>query len=149
MGERDSDIRPLSDFDIDLKYGRGGEAYVGDICRLLTEGGADGTIEVKRDAVFVWTQRFYVEQECRSRGGLWKPSGIATTNAAYWAFVMGSHPGFLVIETSWLKRAVDMAAQDSRNKISCDHGENPTRGTGVYLNHLLKTRDWQLDKTKR
>lgn len=134
----------LSHFDLDFRRGAQGELIVMDICRMLAEG--SGSIEVKRDSWYVHSRRLYVEHECRGRDGIWRPSGIETTKATFWAFVAGDHPFVQILPTDWLKRARDLAAADNRNHRSCDYGENPTRGVFVYLNHILSTRDQARDE---
>lgn len=136
----------LSHFDIDLDRGAQGELLVLDIRRMMADG--SGSIEVKTDARFVEKQRLFVERECRGRDGIWRPSGIAVTKARLWAFVLGEHPGILLFETEWLKRAVDLAAQNTLNLTGCDYGRNPTRGVLVYMNHLVQTRDKALDTNR-
>ncbi len=129
----------LSHFDIDMKRGAQGELLVHDICDMLAEG--KGSIEVKTDYKFLSSQRFYVERECRGRDGKWRPSGLSVTKAQFWAFVTGERAGLFIFDTDWLRRATDLAAQNERNRASCDYGKNPTRGVLVYLNHLLRTSD--------
>lgn len=135
----------LSHFDIDMARGAQGELLVLDICKMLAAG--NGNIEVKRDAWFVHSQRFYVERECQGRDGVWRKSGIDVTKAKLWAFVMGAHPGIAIFETAWLRRAMELAAKDERNrKAECAYGKNPTRGIYVYISHLIKTREPSLDE---
>jgi len=65
-----------SDFRYDLKMGQISEFW---LAKVLT----DSTIEVKRDYMAGKTGRVFVEYQ--SRG---KPSGISTSEAEYWAFVL-------------------------------------------------------------
>lgn len=67
-----------SNFRYDLKRGQEAEEW---FAGLLTGG---DTIECKRDFKAHKTGNVYVEFECRG-----KPSGIATTEADYWVFVVG------------------------------------------------------------
>jgi hypothetical protein len=140
----------LSHFDIDLKRGAQAELLVTDICRMLADG--KGTIEVKRDAWYPMTGRYYVERECRGHDGVWRPSGIQVTRATFWGFVYGGHPAMMIVLTDWLKRAVLLAidpllgGHTKNNEATCDYGKNPTRGVYVYERHILKARDLSLDE---
>lgn len=141
----------LSHFDLDLGRGRQGEMFISDLADALARGAK--TIEVKTDAYFFSAsaerykgQRLYVEMECLGRDGQWHPSGLSVTKADLWAFVFGKHPGAWVVSTDWLRRAVAEACKDKRNHMSCDYGQNPTKGWVVYLNHFLLTRDRTVDE---
>jgi hypothetical protein len=143
MSERKYDPR-LSHFDLDMARGRQAELWIDDIRKSLAESSAE--IEVKRDAWFPKTARFYVERECCGRDGRWRPSGIATTKAKLWAFVFGAHPGALILEVRWLQRAVVEAQKRPGNTASMDYGQNPTRGIFVYQGDILKARDMLKDE---
>lgn len=67
-----------SNFKYDLKRGQEAEEW---FAGLLTGG---DSIECKRDFKAHKTGNVYVEYECRN-----KPSGIATTQAEYWVFIVG------------------------------------------------------------
>ena len=134
----------LSHFDIDMARGAQGELLVRNICEAL--GNNRGSIEVKCDSWFVHSGRYYVECHCRHKDGVWRPSGILTTRATFWAFVMGRHPGIVIFDTRWLRQAVALAEQDARNRAACDYGENPTRGVYVYEKHLRDSRDKAFDE---
>ena len=128
------------EWDIDLKRGAQAELFVDDLAKMLGEHSAE--VEVKRDAWFVKSNRLFVEKKCFRRGE-WRPSGLQTTKAKIYVFVFGPHPGMLAVSTEWLRKAVILAEFDPRN---CDrpggqNGSHPTRGTYVYLNHLVQTRD--------
>lgn len=137
----------LSHFDIDMRRGSQAELFVSDICQMLA--GGNGSIEVKRDAWYPVSGRFYIECECMGRDGIWRPSGIAVTKATFWGLVWGGHPSMTILATDWLKRALDEARKNKRNLASCDYGENPTRGVFVYETHLRKTRDVKLDEHQK
>jgi hypothetical protein len=129
----------LSHFDIDMPRGRQGELFVSDIQAAFSEGRA--RIEVKTDYKYFDYNRLYVEQECRGRDGIWRPSGINITKSGLWAFVLGGFPGMFIFETAWVRRALDDALSLSpKNAVSCDYGENPTRGVVITLNHFARTR---------
>jgi len=79
-------------FDIDLEYGIAGENHV-----LGLLNGAM-KVEVKTDRMAHSTGNLAVEYSSR---GL--PSGIATTKADYWAFVIGDNNTVIFIPTERLK----------------------------------------------
>lgn len=132
-----------SDFDIDMARGMQGQLFVDNVQRMLKE--KTGQIEVKTDYWFATTGRWYIERECLSRGGNWKPSGIQTTKSKLWMLVAGRKPNLMlpfacVIGVLWLRRAVAVAVRSPANHKSCDYGENPTRGVLVYVNnHIVQT----------
>jgi len=82
-----------SDFQYDLKFGKEGET---EIAKLLN----NSKIEVKRDKQTKQTGNVYIEYE--SRG---KPSGIATTKADKWAYIL-QDGCILIIDTELLKKAL-------------------------------------------
>lgn len=71
-------------FDLDLQDGQWAE----ELCRSLLNGSR--RIEVKRDFRAVVTGNVFVETRCRGR-----PSGLSTTEAEYWAFVLGRRVFFI------------------------------------------------------
>lgn len=134
----------LSHFDIDYKRGAQGEIFVSNIRDMLASG--SGSIEVKADSWAIKTGRFYVETECRGRDGKWRASGISVTRATFWAFTFGKHPMMVVLDTDWLRRAKELAAQNPSNHAECKYGQNPTRGIYVTSYHLKQTRDESKDE---
>ncbi len=84
-----------NDFKYDLKVGQVGE-------QLLSSILTSKTIEVKRDAWICKSGNIAIEYE--SRG---KPSGIATSEAAYWAIIFSGEYNdemILIIEIERLKK---------------------------------------------
>lgn len=79
-----------SDFAYDLAIGQGEEVWLGDLLR-------GAKIEVKRDFKSSKTGNIFVEYECRG-----KPSGIATTEADYWAFILNGER-VVILPTEFLK----------------------------------------------
>ena len=80
-------------FDIDLRFGNGGESLV----LSLLNGGEK--VEVKTDRMAHLTGNIAVEFRCRG-----KLSGISTTEADYWAFVLNQNKTIIFIEVNELKR---------------------------------------------
>ena len=89
----------LSDFDLDLKVGQEGEGLVE---QLLTGG---TTVEVKTDLKWKDTGNLYIETVCWSHNNEnWYLSGLSSTKAAYWAFVLEG--ATLIVPTEVLKQVV-------------------------------------------
>lgn len=78
-------------FDIDLQIGESGENKLYDLL-------AGSKLEVKHDLMAYSTGNIAIEYE--SRGKL---SGLSTTQATYWAFVLAEIETIVVIETNRLK----------------------------------------------
>ena len=118
------------DWDIDLRDGKAGEDLVRDTL-LLT----DEQIEVKTDRKARSTGNLYIETHCRRRDG-WHPSGINTTKATAWFFVLDSDDKLMVsITTEALKRQV---ARFGRRVAEERDGTHPTKGVLVPLAGLLR-----------
>jgi hypothetical protein len=115
----------LSDFDLDLSIGHEGETLVNE---LLTGG---KTVEVKRDLKWHITGNVYIEVQCQSRTGNWYDSGLTTTKAAYWAFVL--QDAVFMIKTDTLIQTV----KNKGRKITCNIEPNPSRGYLITIEDLL------------
>lgn len=122
------------DFDIDLSVGAQGELFVANVIDSLA---TRGTIEVKYDARYLDTGNVYVEYMCKRIDG-WKPSGIATTKAAFWAFVLGIDTFCFVIATSTLKNAARKQWKNKQNRRELNRGSHPTKGIVLSLDWLAK-----------
>jgi hypothetical protein len=146
----------LSHFDLDQKRGAQTEMWIDSIRDALAQRNA--SIECKYDSYYmsktsedyhrrgVNPPRIYIETECRGRDDVWRPSGINVTKASLWVIQFGKHCGGLIIETAWLKRAVEHAVVDPKNKGYCSYGENPTRGVFIYMSTIHDTRDRNFDE---
>ena len=114
------------DWDIDLKDGKYGESIVKEL--LLLD---DAEIEVKHDRLALMTGNVYVETHCRRRDG-WHESGICTTKAKVWFFVLDADNRITVsVTTEELRRQVKRFYP--RNKREEKDGSHPTRGVVVPL----------------
>lgn len=91
------------DFDIDRSYGEEGENLVRAVLGLASD-----RIEVKRKRFI--DDEFYVETAQAPRRGYIKPSGIQTTKATYWAYVIGDTGVIVLVPTERLRRTVNGAA---------------------------------------
>lgn len=86
-----SDVQ--KNFDLDLEYGVEGENL------LLSVFDGSKKVEVKTDRMAHKTGNIAVEYECRG-----KPSGISTTEADYWAFIIYSGNYIVITKTEMLKK---------------------------------------------
>jgi len=112
-----------NDFSHDLEVGQIGEHALGQILE-----GTD--IEVKTDLRAHRTGNVFVEYQ--SRG---KPSGIAKTNAQWWAFII-SDTQIILIETEKLKEV----CRELYNLSSVVGGDNDTSsGVLVPISRLVLT----------
>jgi len=109
-----------SDFQYDLKFGQEGET---EIAKLLN----DSEIEVKRDRQTQQTGNVYIEYE--SRG---KPSGIATTKASKWAYIL-QDGCILIVDTELLKKALRYLIKAKQCVKDIQGGDNNTT-LGVLVN---------------
>jgi hypothetical protein len=112
------------DFDIDYQAGAQAELFVADIIDSLTKSGA--RVEVKRDAKVEQTGNVYLELECLKRG-TYVPSGLATTKAEFWAFVLPKN--VLIVAPTESVRG--LAARYSNRARECVRGSHPTKGVAI------------------
>lgn len=118
----------LSDFDLDLSVGHEGEALVQE---LLTGG---QTVEVKRDLRWKETGNVYIETVCWSHNkSEWYPSGLSTSKAAYWAFVLEMN--VFLVPTDLLKQTVATRGR----AINCNIQPNPSKGYLIKIEDILNT----------
>jgi hypothetical protein len=116
----------LSDFDIDLSVGHDGENLVKE---LLTGG---RTIEVKTDLKWKDTGNVYIETVCWSHNKEeWYPSGLSTTKAEYWAFVLEG--AVVMVPTETLKTIVTIRGR----AIACNIPPNPSKGYLIKIEDIL------------
>lgn len=118
-------------FDIDAAVGHQGELFTQNIAAGL----ADGSVEVKTDERAVATGNVYVEYACYRRGE-WRPSGVQTTQAEFWAFVVGGRV-LVSAPVADIRRAAQIAFKTGR-KRECKRGSNPTRGVVIPLTVLVQ-----------
>ena len=112
-------------FDVDYEYGHQGELFVTDIISALK----NNRVEVKRKRYE--DDQFYVEYQCLKRGN-WEKSGIATTEAELWAFVIADTGVAVVVTTSRLRDAAAFVFKHMKgNRREERDGSHPTRGVLV------------------
>lgn len=112
-----------SDFRYDLKVGQLEEKWLADLLQSKT-------LEVKRDFKASQTGRVFVEFFCRG-----KPSGIATTEADHWAFILND--GIVIIlPTERLKELVEEAQEKGKTISGGD--SNVSQGALIKIERLVK-----------
>src|SRR5262245_49315002 len=117
------------DWDLDREYGEEGEQTLRGILRL-----ANDRVEVKRKRRV--DDGFYVETEQRPSGAItYKPSGIATTQAEYFAYVIADTGIVVLVPTPVLKAACVQGSFAEEKD-----GDNPTRGWLVRFGQLLSLK---------
>ena len=116
------------DWDIDRGWGEEGQDVVKALSRY--------NIEVKRkrrldDKIYV-----ELEQDPGATGTRWKPSGLRTTQAEYWAFVVGE-TGVVMFFPAGLLRWAIYERQGGVDIAEID-GDNPTRGRLLRVPWLVQ-----------
>lgn len=127
------------DFDFDLAYGKTGERVAETAARWFALG--DPRIEVKRKRRY--DDDLYVELEADkgATGQRWEPSGLATTRAHLWAFVVADTGIVLFFPTSLLRWAIENGAG---READSKGGSCPTRGRLLRVSWLIQvTFRWQ------
>ena len=114
-------------FDIDFAIGREGEENV----LNLLEGIRLGTVEVKTDVRAADTGNLYLEYEC-----LGKPSGIQTSKADAWAFVLGNGGFVNIVPTDVLRYLYTQLVGHKKYCREMARGARPTRGVLIPLKHM-------------
>ena len=115
------------DWDIDRARGEEAEQLV----RQMRTALAVGSCEVKRDDKAARTGNVYVERECLTARG-WMPSGIQSTKATNWVFVLYDMR-VIVWMPVWLLRNIAAAGRPAE----CRVGSHPTRGVVIPVDRLL------------
>jgi hypothetical protein len=119
-------------FDIDNRRGQIGERLVGSFVDAL----ADATIEVKTDYRANETGNLYVETHQLNWKGVWKKSGINTSEAKFYSFAGGCGNGFITIDTETLKRLAETAPPIKFTSPQND--TNPTAGRLVKVTDIVR-----------
>ena len=113
-----------SDFRYDLKVGQVAEQALA----AIFEG---KKVEVKRDRKASLTGNIFVEYE--SRG---KPSGISTSEADYWCFVV--EETFILLTASRLKEIIEPLKGGDRERRGGDN--NTSIGVLIRISDILNTQ---------
>ena len=112
-----------SDFAYDLKIGQDEEVWLADLLR-------GQTVEVKRDFIASRTGNLFVEFS--SRG---KRSGLATTRADFWAFILDGQR-VVIVPTKFLQQVARRAYKQGRTVRGGDN--NTSEGVLVKLKELVR-----------
>jgi len=111
-----------SDFRYDLKVGQLHEKMLAGLLESKT-------IEVKRDFRASQTGKVFVEFFCRD-----KPSGISTTEADFWCFILDGETA-IMLPTSKLERLANKAADN--NQVVCGGDNNLSHGVLIEVADLV------------
>jgi len=111
-----------SDFKYDLKVGQLQEKWLAELLQ-------NKKIEVKRDFRASQTGKVFVEFFCRG-----KPSGISTTEAEYWAFILDGET-VVLLPTEKMKALTEEAKQSGRVVSGGD--SNLSQGALIKIERLL------------
>jgi hypothetical protein len=115
-----------SDFDLDLRYGQEGESYIKSLLNIET-------VEVKRDKRWKNTGNLYIETWCWSdNNSEWYPSGLQTSKATHWAFVLEEMG--LIVPIAQLKQTVEKYG----HPIECSIPPNYSKGYLIKVTDLLQ-----------
>ena len=112
-----------SDFAFDLKMGQDEEIWLADLLR-------GKTVEVKRDYIASRTGNLFVEFS--SRG---KASGLATTRADFWAFILDGER-VVIVPTEYLQQVARQAYSEGRTVRGGDN--NTSEGVLVKIEELVR-----------
>ena len=117
-------MKHSSSFFYDLSFGEKAEDWVK---KIFSEG---SKVEVKYDRLAHATGRLYVEIYSRN-----KPSGISTTQAEYWIFVIDKKDYALIVNTEKLKELCRLTFQISGLTKGGD--ENTSQGVLIPINQII------------
>ena len=129
-------------WDLDYARGAAGEVKV----QSVIDGMTSGRTEVKTDDRAVSTGNVYIEHACRY-GSEWRHSGITTTEADVWVFVVGD---FIVGFPTDLLRAIHRQwLLDQRGLLECANGSHPTKGVVIPIRLLIEAARSLTSKQRR
>lgn len=117
-------MKHSSSFFYDLSFGEKAEDWVK---KIFSEG---SKVEVKYDRLAHATGRIYVEVYSMN-----KPSGIATTQAQYWIFVIDKKDYALIVNTENLKELCRIAFQVNGYTKGGDN--NTSLGILIPINQIV------------
>lgn len=117
-------MKHSSSFFYDLSFGEKAEDWVK---KIFSEG---SKVEVKYDRAAHYTGNLYIEVYSRH-----KPSGISTTQAHYWIFVIDKKNYALIVNTEKLKELCRIAYQI--NGYSRGGDNNTSLGILIPINQII------------
>jgi len=112
-----------SNFAFDLKLGQDEEVWLADLLK-------GKTVEVKRDFKAAQTGNLFIEYRCRG-----KASGLGTTRADFWAFILDGER-VIIVPTEHLKRVAQRAYDEGRKVRGGD--SNASEGVLVKVRELVE-----------
>lgn len=124
-----------SDFNYDLEFGEKAEDFVN---KLFTNG---GKIEVKYDRKAHETGNLFVEVFSRD-----KPSGISTTKANYWIFVIDKSQYAIILNIEKLKKLCRLKYKEGGYVLGGD--ENTSKGILIPIN-LITGQKYSVNKNRK
>ena len=125
-------MKETANFGDSLRYGQLGEQLLTDIAAGYIRDGED-VVEVKTDWLVSKSSNVYVE--CESRG---KPSGLATSAADYWAFILdGELYNREVIVILSRERLEEIIRSSGKRKVK-GGDKNTSWGWNIPVTFLLK-----------
>ncbi len=119
------------DWDLDLAIGSRGESLV----ESIFTGGK--RLEVKTDIRALETGNLFLEYEALSSQGHWYASGVSSTKADYYVFVLGEL--VLAVAVGVLQQYVRDCQMNNRNLKEMRRGTHPTKGVVLPIREL-----WEL-----
>jgi hypothetical protein len=137
-------------FDLDAELGHQGQLFVA----RIADGLRDGTVEIKTDDRARETGRVYVEFACLrrppgARESAWLPSGIAATEADWWAFVLADLSVLVALPTATMLRIARQAWKVRAQRVTTHRGSHPTQGVAVPIGRFVEQAvrlgaDWRI-----
>ena len=121
-------------WDLDLDFGKQGEDYVHETLRHIVKNPLK--VEVKSDRRCLDTGNIYIEYQCRKASG-WEPSGIATTEADFWAINFGDTGLTLMCPTEALKQMARSVGKDKSRLREETDGSHPTKGVLIRMDDIV------------
>lgn len=114
-----------SSWDLDYRHGIEGEGKVANLLNIET-------VEVKNDRRWKETGNVYIETVCYYQNDKsWLPSGLSTSQATHWAFVLDEV--VVILPTSRLRNIVEKFGR----KTGCSIPPNYSEGYLVSVTDLL------------
>ena len=124
-------------WDIDYSRGLVGENLLKDIIE---------NAEVKTDYEWQRTGNLFIEFEAWREGKM-QPSGIQTTEAKYWVFVLPVGDKQQILQcfpTSLIRRMCE-----GRNEVPMNNGSNPTKGYLIKISEIMNRVSEEARKQSR
>lgn len=125
-----------SDWDIDFRDGIAGESKVKKILSI-------DTVEVKTDRRWIETGNLFVETECFYQSDKsWKLSGLSTSKATHWAFVIEDN--VIIVP----KNHLDAVVREFGRPIENRQEPNRSKGYLITPEHLINYKKIKQDEYK-